>query len=131
MDRSWLRQWLDGRFGRPLTQTPAGRRRKKKRTQLEVERLEDRTLFRDRDLDGCVQHAGRHPPGPSRPWPFPPQLNLTPGFAQPFWSIPQNWVNDYVPQNGMTSSGPGTYHKAILPIVNNVSNVRALRSIIR
>src|SRR5205807_1089291 len=57
-------------------------------------------------------------PFPTMP-PFPPQLNLHAGFAQPFWSIPQNWVNNYVPQNGDDIIfGPGT-NKTILPIVNN------------
>src|SRR5207302_790441 len=74
--------------------------------------------------------SGTAPPSPfpTAP-PFPPQLNLKSGFAQPFWSIPQNWVNGYVPQNGDDivfpyandpRLPPGTViQKGILPLVNN------------
>src|SRR5207302_4702140 len=81
---------------------PANQRRPKKRTLLDVERLEDRTLFATAIWTGGFNTTGgTAPPSPFPTMPpFPPQLNLHAGFAQPFWSIPQNWVNNYVPQNG-------------------------------
>src|SRR5581483_9955830 len=127
MDRSWLGQWLNNRFGGSLQRTPA-RRRRKKSARLELEHLEDRTLFNVAIWTGAFNTSGgTAPPSPfPTTAPFPPQLNQHAGFAQPFWSIPQNWVNSYVPQNGddvvfpSAATLPGvTLNKTILPLSNN------------
>src|SRR4051812_29610462 len=100
MDRSWLGQWLTNRFGGSQQRPKV--RRKKKRTQLDLERLEDRTLFSLKVWTGAFDTQGTTAPPspfPTTP-PLPPTLPQHAGFAQPFWSIPQNWLNNQVPVNG-------------------------------
>jgi len=81
------------------------------------ERLEDRTLFATAIWTGgfnTTPTVAPPSPFPTMP-PFPPTLNLHAGFAQPFWSIPQNWVNNYVPQNGDDISPPHVENATQLP----------------